>query len=374
MDENVDIVALCNLEGACGIGDNMMLEDMTVGWNQSFEACTSITVDGDFRVEAPASVVFRAAESVVLGDGFVVEAGARFRVEITGDVALREIGVAKTADPASAYEGDPITYTISVENTGNADLTEVSMVDDKCTAAPVFQSGDDGDSVLEPGEVWVYECSGAAEADNFVNTATATFEDTFGEEVSGSGQAAVTVLLAACATDRYVDMGDGTVLDCNTDLLWLQDATCDALGEEYDDLASYADAVAAVAALADGSCGLSDGSTAGDWRLPTMVELCAGWTDPNTGEVCYEASYGYPNTGLIDNDCELPPVVTTDGDCASYSYPDGDPFVGIPGSSYSVWSTTEKDVSNMWSVEMYQGGAYGYSKTASAMVWPVRAR
>ena len=66
--------------------------------------------------------------------------------------------------------------------------------------------------------------------------------------------------------------------------------------------------------------------------------------------------------------------MTTDGSCASWSYPEGDPFVGIPGSSYSVWSTTEKDSSNMWSVEMYQGSAYWYPKTADAMVWPVRAR
>lgn len=375
MDENVAIVALCNLEGACGIGETMTLENITLDWPQTFEACTSIAVEGDFRIEAPAEVVFRAAESVVLGDGFSVGPGATFRVEISGDVALREIEVSKTADPTSASEGDPISYTISVENTGNADLTEVSVVDDKCTGDPVYQSGDDGDTVLEPGETWVYECNGPAEADNFVNTVTATFEDTFGEEVSDSGQAAVTVELAACATNRYVDMGDGTVLDCNTDLLWLKDATCPALGDPaYSDMATYADALTAVAALAHGTCGLSDGSLAGDWRLPTMTELCAGWISPNTGEVCYEASYGYPNAGLIDNDCESPPIVTTDGACASYSYPDGDPFVGMPMGSYSVWSTTEKDGSNMWSVEMFQGNASWYPKTANAMAWPVRER
>jgi len=375
MDENVDIVALCNLEGACGIGDNMMLDGFTVDWIQSFEACTSITVGDGFRVESPGEVVFRAASSVVLTNGFSVGSGGVFRVEITGDVALREINVSKTATPATAYEGDPISYTISVESTGVADLTEVSVVDDKCTAAPAYQSGDDGDAVLEPGEIWVYQCSGPAEADHFVNIATATFEDTFGEDVSDSGQAAVFVQLAACATNRYVDMGDGTVLDCNTDLLWLQDATCTALGDPaYLDLAKFADALVAVAALADGTCALSDSSVAGDWRLPTMNELCAGWTSPNTGEVCYEAGYGYPNTGLINNDCEWYPIETTDGDCASGSYTDGDPFIGMPSGSYSVWSTTEKDISNMWSVEMYLGAAGWYPKSARAMVWPVRPR
>ncbi len=375
MTDYVAVDGLFNIEGACGLGKDVTLEDFTVTWDQTFEACSSLTVGSGFFIEAPADVVFRAGNDVVLTDGFFVGEGATFRIEISPDVGQRAIEVSKTADPTSAGEGDPITYTISVENTGCVDLTEVSVVDDKCTAAPAYQSGDDGDGKLEPAEIWVYTCSGAAEADNFVNTATATFQDFFGQEISDSGQATVTVQLAACVGNRYADMGDGTILDCNTDLLWLKDATCAALGDPlYDDQPTYADAVTAVAALADGTCALSDGSAAGDWRLPTMVELCAGWTSPNTGEICYESSYGYPNLGLIDNDCEAPPLETTDGSCASYSYPSGDPFVGVPGSSYSVWSSTEKDTSNVWSVELYQGYASWYPKTANAMVWPVRPR
>jgi hypothetical protein len=56
----------------------------------------------------------------------------------------------------------------------------------------------------------------------------------------------------------------------------------------------------------------------------------------------------------------------------SCSYND-DPFVGV-GISYSVWTSTEQDASNVWSAETYQGWANGYPKTATAMVWPVRAR
>ena len=65
--------------------------------------------------------------------------------------------------------------------------------------------------------------------------------------------------------DRYEDRGDGTVKDCKTDLIWLKDAGC-ARAYEWQDGMTWA------ANVADGDCGLSDGSSAGDWRLPTKDE------------------------------------------------------------------------------------------------------
>jgi hypothetical protein len=64
---------------------------------------------------------------------------------------------------------------------------------------------------------------------------------------------------------RFCDMGDSTVLDIDTGLIWLKDANCFGL-KNWDD------AMAASAGLAHGSCGLTDGSAAGDWRLPTKEE------------------------------------------------------------------------------------------------------
>jgi hypothetical protein len=371
MDENVDIVALCNLEGACGIGDNMTLAHITLDQTQTFEACTSITVSGDLRVEAPAAVVFRAAESVVLGDGFVVESGASFRVEITGDVALREISVSKTADPTTAYEGDPVTYTISVENTGNADLTEVAVSDDKCSADPVFQSGDDGDALLESAEVWVYQCSGPAEADDFVNTATATFEDVFGQDVSDSGQASVTVEVAGCtggapSSPRYVDRANGTIFDCWTGLHWLKDASCaDMPGGDGIGRGSWSTALAAAAALADGTCGLTDGSVAGDWRLPTMTELCGAWN----GDFGWSVGFCDETQGLI-NDNFTPLVSNTAGDGA---WSEGDPFAGLFTTGWYHWSSDEYDPDYAWVTQFSSVDVTILSKTDTAVfIWPVR--
>ena len=65
--------------------------------------------------------------------------------------------------------------------------------------------------------------------------------------------------------NRYVNCGNGTVTDTVTGLIWLQNANC--FGVQ-----NYATANQAAAGLADGQCGLTDGSSAGDWRLPTKAE------------------------------------------------------------------------------------------------------
>jgi Protein of unknown function (DUF1566)/Carboxypeptidase regulatory-like domain len=68
------------------------------------------------------------------------------------------------------------------------------------------------------------------------------------------------------ASVRFVDNQDGTVTDHLTDLIWLKDASCLPP-------ALWTDAIAEVNQLASGSCGLSDGSTAGKWRMPNLNEL-----------------------------------------------------------------------------------------------------
>lgn len=65
---------------------------------------------------------------------------------------------------------------------------------------------------------------------------------------------------------RFVVCGDGSVKDNLTGLVWLEDANCLGGGRIWPDAGIWA------AQLADGQCGLTDGSFAGDWRLPTEVE------------------------------------------------------------------------------------------------------
>ena len=65
---------------------------------------------------------------------------------------------------------------------------------------------------------------------------------------------------------RFTDNGDGTVTDNLTALIWLKNANC--FGTRL-----WATALSDANALASGSCGLSDGSIAGAWRLPNANEM-----------------------------------------------------------------------------------------------------
>jgi hypothetical protein len=64
---------------------------------------------------------------------------------------------------------------------------------------------------------------------------------------------------------RFIDNGNGTVTDTVTGLAWLKQADC--INQPW------AAAVAAVNTLASGQCGLSDGSVAGNWRMPNRHEM-----------------------------------------------------------------------------------------------------
>ena len=67
---------------------------------------------------------------------------------------------------------------------------------------------------------------------------------------------------------RFTDNGDGTVTDNLTDLVWLKNFNC--FGR-----IDWAAALTAANTMESGDCGLSDGSIAGDWRLPNRFELAS---------------------------------------------------------------------------------------------------
>jgi Protein of unknown function (DUF1566)/Collagen triple helix repeat (20 copies) len=155
------------------------------------------------------------------------------------------------------------------------------------------------------------------------------------------------------ATDcggRYVDNADGTVTDCRSGLIWLKNANCTTLGPK-----DWATATTAVAALTSGQCGLTDGSAAGDWRMPTIAEWRAMIASPIS-------------QGITD------PVLTNAAGNAKWS--EGNAFSAVQSAVY--WSSTTL-VDNLflaWDASL--GGEiglnFGFSPTTDAkLVWPVRA-
>ena len=131
---------------------------------------------------------------------------------------------------------------------------------------------------------------------------------------------------------RFTDNGDGTVTDNLTGLIWLKIANCDGL-------TNWADALTYCANLASGSCGLTDGSVAGEWRLPNAKEMQS------------LIDFGYDNPAL----------------------PSGHPFTGVQSNYYWSGSTYAGITGRAWVVGVFHGAVDSGGKSANvADVWPVR--
>ncbi|HSN77061.1 MAG TPA: DUF1566 domain-containing protein [Anaerolineae bacterium] len=130
---------------------------------------------------------------------------------------------------------------------------------------------------------------------------------------------------------RFTDNGDGTVTDNLTALIWLKNANC--FGAR-----NWANALSDANALASGSCGLSDGSIAGGWRLPNANEL-------------------HSLIDLAQSDPALPA---------------GHPFTGVQLNLYWTSTTVDYQPAGVVVVAMSNGAPIGAVKGGFLYVWPVR--
>jgi hypothetical protein len=90
--------------------------------------------------------------------------------------------------------------------------------------------------------------------------------------------------------NRWCDQGNGSILDMSSGLVWLKNITC------LNGL-DWTNAVMQSTLVQNGSCGLTDGSSPGDWRLPLLQEVraLAFGTDPVT---CSSQAFLGLNTAL----------------------------------------------------------------------------
>ena len=141
---------------------------------------------------------------------------------------------------------------------------------------------------------------------------------------------------------RFTDNGNGTVADNLTGLIWLKDANC--FGAQ-----NWTIALSSCNSLASGSCGLSDGSVAGNWRLPNVKEL----------------------QSLVHFGVYNPAVPNTAG---TGKWTSGNPFTGVLVSSDYYWSssTSAATTGSAWYVNLYDGMVDNVAKSSNCSVWPVR--
>jgi len=147
---------------------------------------------------------------------------------------------------------------------------------------------------------------------------------------------------------RFTDNADGTVTDNLTGLIWLKNANC--YGAQ-----TWANALSSANTLNSGECGLSDDSSAGDWRMPHWKELYS----------------------LVDVQYWVPALSNAEGTGHLF---EGDPFIevqwGAFGSPIYYWSATtvvNDPGPSAWTVWFYTGSMGQSPKNSvNIHVWPVR--
>ena len=143
----------------------------------------------------------------------------------------------------------------------------------------------------------------------------------------------LSIMLIATITfaDRFIDNGDGTVTDNITKTVWLKNANC-------FDLKNWSNAISAAAALGNGQCGLTDGSSPGDWHLATLSE--------------FQGSM--PGMYALKHDAIA-------GDA---------PFTNV--KSFWYWTSTEAN-EDAWVANVHRNETEKDSKNGLKYVWPVKS-
>jgi hypothetical protein len=140
---------------------------------------------------------------------------------------------------------------------------------------------------------------------------------------------------------RFRDDLNGTVADNLTGLKWLKNANCFGYRNWWEALSDCN-------GLANGQCGLTDGSSPGDWRLPNLFEL----------ESLRDLQYWEP-------------ALSNSAGTGQWTH--GDPFINLVtvGHYWSSNTFASSDV-DAWYVSWSNGYASGSMKSFTRHVWCVR--
>jgi Protein of unknown function (DUF1566) len=141
---------------------------------------------------------------------------------------------------------------------------------------------------------------------------------------------------------RFTDNANGTVTDNLTGLIWLKNASCSTISP-----AVWATALSNANSLANGQCGPTDGSVAGDWRLPNVKELQS------------LIDFGFFN-----------PALSNAAGMAKWT--EGDAFSGVQSAVYWSSTTNADNPDNAWNVNLNDGNTNDDNKDNTNLVWPVR--
>ena len=197
---------------------------------------------------------------------------------------------------------------------------------------------------------------------------------------AGDGPVALQTADPSCPDDSgniYVDCGNGTVTDTRSGLTWLKNASCWKAFDTGAAKLTWHEAVETVANLSDlpdgvgtacegltpdeCDCGLADGSSPGEWRLPTIAEWRAMVL--GTPGACTDPII----TNDAGNDCWDESCVSV-GACS---------FLDVQAAEYWSSSTFVPQPDHVYAVSLTASepppwGFYAKSLDNAVYVWPVR--
>ena len=264
-------------------------------------------------------------------------------------------------DLCSAGEADPVIHDEvfltgeAVECTATGSITLGPVVTFEKDSAALLQA-----PVIRILEDVLFEEGSAFAARNVFNAqvpktgqVSCYGETGWSEDCTGTGQDGELQEGVAWPDPRFTINGDGTVTDNLTNLVWMENPEC--LGRFAYPNTTWSDAIDAANTMADGQCGLSDGSSAGDWRIPNIDELVSLFNFEFTGPAL-------PNTS------------------GTGQWADGDPFSGIhgilQGAPSTYWSSTAySDRTNLlFCATAYDGYILLCGVDTFQYVWMVRGK
>ncbi len=143
---------------------------------------------------------------------------------------------------------------------------------------------------------------------------------------------------------RFGDNGDGTVTDYATGLIWLKKSDCIT--------GNWQTALENIHSLANGQCELTDGSKAGDWRMPNRNEMVSMGDRVQGNQVQYFNHIFYTEDNKLDQPAILNNII----------------------SDVYYWTSTTNatDTSEAWTVFSCDFGIYNMTKNTSGYAMAVR--
>jgi hypothetical protein len=256
------------------------------------------------------------------------------------DFAYYHPALSNAAGTGKWVEGDPFINVLSTDFHWSSSSYAYNT-SDRAWYVGIWFSRVEYNDLGNSGKVWPVQTGGSSSAGVPRTGQTPTVP----LNPAPTGSDGVLQKGVAWPNPRFKDNANGTVTDNLTGLIWLKNANC--FGKKL-----WTEALSAANGLANGSCGLSDNSTAGRWRLPNVKEL----------------------QSLIDFAHHSPALSNVAG---TGKWVEGDPFIEVQSTSYWSSSSDAYITSMAWSVPMWSGSVLGNFKDGSSYgnfyVWPVRS-